>query len=101
MTTEKQTPTKRKVGDGTPGPGRKRGVPNRTTTLLKDAILAAATAVGEDGQGKNGLVGYLTGLAKRNDKAFAPLLGKVLPMQVTGEGGGPVTLVLQGGDVHG
>lgn len=68
------------------GKGREKGVPNRTTKLLKDAILQAAEKAG----GKDGLVGYLSTQAKKNPKAFLGLLGKVLPMQVTGEGGGPV-----------
>ena len=83
---EKQTTGKRKVGDGTPGPGRPKGVPNKNTTLLKDAILQAATQAG----GKDGLVGYLTTQATANPQSFLPLLGKVLPMQITGEDGGPI-----------
>jgi hypothetical protein len=82
----KQTTGKRKVGDGTPGPGRPKGVPNKNTTLLKDAILAAATKAG----GKEGLVGYLVTQATANPQSFLPLLGKVLPMQITGEDGGPI-----------
>ena len=35
--------------------GRKRGVPNKTTALLKDAVLQAAEAAGD----KEGMVGYL------------------------------------------
>ena len=73
-----------------PGPGRPKGVPNRTTALLKDAILQAAEAVGADKQGLDGLKGYCTYLATEEPKAFAQLLGKVLPTQVTGEDGGPV-----------
>ncbi len=38
-----------------PGPGRPKGVPNKTTALLKDAILKAAEGAG----GQGGLVGYL------------------------------------------
>ena len=75
-------PAKRRVGDGTPGPGRPKGVPNKNTTLLKDAILEAATKAG----GRTGLVGYLTKQAKENPQSFMPLLGKVLPMQVQLEG---------------
>jgi len=66
--------------------GRKKGTPNKTTALLKDAIIEAATAAGN----KEGLVGYLTRQADENPAAFMTLLGKVLPMQVTGENGGPV-----------
>lgn len=72
------------------GPGRPKGSPNKTTAALKEAILLAAEQVGEDGKGKGELTGYLRFLAKGEPKAFAGLLGKVLPMQVTGEDGGAV-----------
>lgn len=61
---------------------------NKTTALLKDAILQAAEAAG----GEDGVVGYLTCLAKDEPVAFSTLLGKVLPLQVTGEGGGSVVM---------
>lgn len=35
---EKQTAG---IGKGTPGPGRKKGVPNKQTAAVKDMILAA------------------------------------------------------------
>jgi hypothetical protein len=82
----KETGKKPKVGDGTPGPGRPKGVPNKTTTALKEAILAAAEQAG----GEGGTIAYLAKQAVENPQSFLPLLGKVLPMQVTGEGGGPV-----------
>jgi hypothetical protein len=62
--------------------GRQKGTPNKTTALLKDAILRAA----DDAGGKDGLIGYLTEQAKDNPTAFLTLLGKVLPMQVEGTG---------------
>jgi hypothetical protein len=65
--------------------GRKKGVRNRTTLLLKEAILQAATLVGQDGKGKDGLVGYLKMLAVRERAVYARLLEKVLPMQVNVE----------------
>lgn len=68
--------------------GRKRGTPNRVTAALKDAILAAAEAAGGDG----GLVGYLTELAVNEPVAFAGLLGKVLPLTVTGEADSPLQI---------
>ncbi len=74
------------------GKGRKAGVPNKTTAALKDAILAAAVAVGYDGKGKDGLVGYLKLVASSDVKAFSGLLGKVLPLQITGEGDGPLQI---------
>ena len=61
--------------------GRKAGVPNRTTTFLRDAIILAAEAVGSDGTGKDGVVGYLIFVASTNVTAFCSLLGRVLPLQ--------------------
>lgn len=76
-------------------PGRPKGSPNKTTQTLKDAILLAAEEVGNDGQGQDGLKGYLKRVATEDVKAFAGLLGKVLPMQVTGEDGGAVSIVFR------
>lgn len=73
--------------------GRTKGTPNKTTALLKEAILGAATKTGSDGNGDGGLMGYCSFLAKKEPKAFAQLLGKVLPMQLTGEDGGPIKTI--------
>lgn len=92
MSEEKQT-VKNPLSKDKPGPGRPKGVPNKTTTLLKDAILQAATNIGGD----EGLVGYLEKLHRENNGAFASLVGKVLPMQVNhGDAdGGKLTVVIQ------
>ena len=82
---------------GTPKPdgsGRKKGAPNKTTTSLKQAILLAATNVGLDGLGKEGLVGYLMRLAVSEPSSFASLLGRVIPLEVTGAGGKSVPVVI-------
>ena len=84
----KQTQKNPRPGDGTPGPGRPKGVPNKTTALLKDAILMAAENAG--GGEPDGLVNYLVAQAKQNPGPFMTLLGKVLPMQVSGEEGGNI-----------
>lgn len=81
---EENRPKRTKTG------GRTKGTPNKTTAVLKDAILKAAELVGEDGQGKGKTVGYLKRLAQTEPKAFAGLLGRVLPLQVTGGDGGPI-----------
>jgi hypothetical protein len=70
-------------------PGNKRGQ-GKITQTLKDAILAAASDAG----GPGGTVAYLTTQAIDHPAAFLSLLGKVLPMQVTGENGGPIGLSL-------
>lgn len=42
------------------------------------------------------MVGYLESVARNDPKAFTPLLGKVLPLQVTGGGvNGAHEIVLQ------
>lgn len=69
-----KTAVKRKVGDGTPGPGRPKGKPNKTTKALKEMILGALADAG--GQA------YLVKQAQLNPAAFMTLLGKVLPMQI-------------------
>ena len=66
--------------------GRKKGMPNKTTTQLKEAILAAAEQAGGDG----GLVNYLHDQARMNPGHFMTLLGKVLPMQVAGDKDAPL-----------
>ena len=67
--------------------GRKRGSLNKTTSVLKDAILQAAEAAG----GASGLEGYLKQRAlDDNPGPFMALLGKVLPMQVEGNADNPV-----------
>jgi hypothetical protein len=71
--------------------GRAKGTPNKTTALLKDAILKAAEDAGQGG----GMVAYLTSQAVLNPGPFMALLGKVLPMQVTGDGGGPVGVLFK------
>lgn len=65
------------------GPGRPVGSRNRTTRILKEAVLLAAEQVGENGRGRGGLVGYLRKIARTEPRAFCALLQRVLPMQVT------------------
>jgi hypothetical protein len=73
---------------GTPKPsnsGRTKGTRNKATLVLREAALFAAEACGEDGRGKNGLVGFLTSLAQRQPAVFGRLLEKILPMQAGSE----------------
>jgi hypothetical protein len=72
--------------------GREKGTPNKTTALLKDAILMAA-----DGAHKDGLVGYLQEQATDNPGPFLSLLGKVLPMQINASVKGKITVVVDAG----
>lgn len=69
--------------------GRQKGTPNKTTAILKDAVLGAFDAVG--GQR------YLETVARDDPKTFCTLLGKVLPTQITGDVNNPVALVVTTG----
>jgi hypothetical protein len=70
--------------------GRQKNTPNKVTTSLKEAILEAAKRAG------NGdIATYLQAQANSNPGPFMALLGKVLPMQVTGANDGPLQVVIQ------
>lgn len=90
---------KPKVGLDRSKTGRSKGTPNKTTALLKDAILKAAELAGNrvDYDGNGGLVAYLETQAIQNPGPFLALLGKVLPMQVKAEveHGGQVGIVFK------
>lgn len=68
----------------TSGQGRPKGVPNKNTAQLRDMILQAL----DDKGGAE----YLARQADENPAAFMTLLGKVLPLQVSGQDGGPVAI---------
>ena len=56
--------------------GRKKGTPNKINAALKDMILEALNGAGG--------VGYLQEQAEKNPAAFMTLVGKVLPLQLSG-----------------
>ena len=62
--------------------GRAKGVPNKLNGDVKAMILEALE--------KAGGADYLKTQANANPAAFMTLVGKVLPMQVTGANGGPI-----------
>ena len=78
-------------GQKNPNAGRPKGALSTRTVVLKEAILLAGEAVGENGKGKDGLMGYLKNLARTQPQSFASLLGKVLPLTIAGDKDNPVT----------
>jgi len=65
------------LNKGNAGKGRPKGVPNKLNKQLKEMILGALeTAGGED---------YLVTQSRENPTAFLTLIGKVLPLQLTGD----------------
>lgn len=82
--------------------GRPKGTPNKTTALLKEAVIMAAEQVGNGlkaREHKRGLVEFLkVQAAKENNAPFMAMMAKVLPMQLTGEGGEGIKVIIQGAD---
>ena len=76
---------------GNAGKGRPKGSLNRHNAILKDAILLAAQRAGGDGE--EGIANYLEIQARENPGPFLSLLGKVLPMTVSGDPNAPVEIV--------
>lgn len=64
--------------------GRTKGTPNKLTVKVKDAIAQAFDKVGG--------VDYLVKLAKDDPKTFCMLVGKIIPLEVTGADGGPIAV---------
>lgn len=64
--------------------GRAKGTPNKMSAALKDMILGALDSAG--GQK------YLVAQAHDNPTAFLTLVGKVLPLQVSGDPANPVAV---------
>ena len=62
--------------------GRKKGTPNRFTGALKDIILSALANAKQPGQTRAGSEEWMKQLAKKNPRAFASLLGKLLPTKI-------------------
>lgn len=88
----KESTEKRKVGDGTPGPGRPKGVANRTTKTIRDAVELAAR-----GCHPEGLAGWLIERAQGSlgdRQIFAQMVNKAMPLQVQAQVGGGVQIQL-------
>ena len=62
-----------------PGPGRPRGVPNKFTGELKEAILA-----GVNGSNKQGVAGFVLDLSLNTPTSAAALLGRLIPVSTAG-----------------
>ena len=58
--------------------GRTKGVPNKNTAAVKDAIVEAFELAGG--------VQYLLNIAQTDPKTFCQLIGKVIPLQVDATG---------------
>jgi len=74
-------------GGKRPGAGRPSGSLDKGNALIREMVAQALNQVGG--------VDYLARVAESHPGPFLGLVGKVLPIQVTGEGGGAVEHSLQ------
>lgn len=61
---------------GNRGMGRKKGVPNKVTKAIKDAVTEAFDRAGG--------VDYLVKIAQDDPRTFCALIGRVIPHQIEG-----------------
>ena len=83
---------KTRVGDGTPGPGRPKGVQNSVTRTIREAVEKAARDCHADG-----LAGWLIERAQggiQDRQIFAQMVNKAMPLQVQANVDGGIKLEL-------
>jgi len=82
-------PAGRKIGKnrGNAGKGRPKGSLNKTTASVKAALIAAFE--------QKGGVPTLLKWAKANETEFYKLWGRLIPVEVSGEDGGAVSLTIR------
>jgi hypothetical protein len=85
--------TRRTYQKGVRHGGRAKGTPNKFPGLLKEALIEAAEYAGrrlpppkKRGEAVSDLVAYLSHQAIYSPNAFMALLGRVLPLQIEGDG---------------
>ncbi len=76
--------------------GRPKGSLNKTTMAAKEAIAFAFEGLG----GAQRLIDWAKEDAKNEAAFWTSIYPKLLPLQVTGEGGGPLTLTLSNADAE-
>jgi hypothetical protein len=70
----------------TAGPGRPKGIPNKTTQSVKEAIERAFEKLGG--------MDYLVHVGKTDPRTFCALLGKLLPTKLANADGSPLLAAL-------
>lgn len=84
-----KTASKRVVGRPfRPGnPGKPKGAKAKVTKTLREAILLAGEQAGNKIEPNGGMVAYLRNIAETQPQLFTPLIGRVLPLDVTSSDG--------------
>jgi hypothetical protein len=85
--TEKQS--KKSIGRGgfRPGSGRPKGSVDKGNAMIREMIVQALDEAGG--------VDYLAQTARSHPAAFLGLVGKVMPVQLSGDGGGSIGVTLE------
>ena len=78
-------------GGKRPGAGRKPGVPNALSTAAKDVIQQASERLG----GVDRLVTWVQSDPANEKVWWGTIYPKLLPVQLTGEGGGPLVHAIE------
>lgn len=73
------------------GRGRPKGSPNRTTASAKEAIAQAAEGLG----GAERLIAWAKEEPANERVFWATIYPKLLPLQVSGEDGGPIQAIVK------
>lgn len=85
MAVEKESKKSNSVRGGKrPGAGRPKGSLDKGNALIRELIVKTLDDLGG--------TEYLASVAKSHPPAFLALLGKVMPVQLEGAGGGPVQI---------
>ena len=71
-----------KIGEGKPGPGRPKGLPNKTTQAFKDAVEMAAEGLG----GAPRLIAWAKEDPKNERDFWVAIYPKLAPLQVNHQG---------------
>lgn len=71
-------------GGARPGAGRPKGSIDQANKMIREMVVSALAGVGG--------VDYLQRVAESHPAAFLTLIGKTMPLQVTGDGGGDIGL---------
>jgi hypothetical protein len=90
METTKLVPDTERPKPPNAGMGRPAGVPNKTTRAAKEAIAIAAEKLG----GADRLVEWAQSDPVNERVFWGTIYPKLLPLQVSGEGGGDIGLTL-------
>lgn len=82
------------VNRGNAGKGRPKGSTNKATAIIKDAITSVYADLQESVEGAENANAHFLAWAQANATEFYKLAAKLIPVQVTGEDGEALQIVV-------